>query len=421
MLRNYFLITLFCFQFFGSMAQSHVSPRLVLAASSGEESYAPFRYGDKVYFSTIYKKNKKSVPASRLLSIESNREGLNVLDVNPKKDNLHASNLTMTSDGQWMFYSICQDETQDRCAIWKRKKTYEGGWGVAKKLPAHINLRKYTATQPSIGYDQTIKKKVLYFVSDRPGGKGGKDIWQSIIELDGTYGEPTALSINTALDEITPFFQLSEQVLFFSSNGWDGSGGFDVFSTKKTNKDEWEMASNLGIVINTSFDETYFTYNTAQKKIYFTSTRPASESVSANQANIYETEAGVEVRIPVYNAHNMQPLFGTKAQIYDEISGQKIVVHERPFESNLTVSLLPGRVYKIVVLKGGFMPSVIEMSTEGIVFPVSYQQEVQLFKDEIFAEGDRESILDKQSSLKDEKNNSIKVNSKGSNKSIGLE
>ena len=82
-----------------------------------------------------------------------------------------------------------------------------------------LNLKGYTATQPTMGYESGRGREVLYFVSDRPGGKGGMDIWYAILSdrankfvAVGNAGS----KINTAADELTPFYHLPDSSLYFS-------------------------------------------------------------------------------------------------------------------------------------------------------------------------------------------------------------
>ncbi|MEO1260374.1 MAG: hypothetical protein AAFZ15_16375 [Bacteroidota bacterium] len=424
MFKRYCLLFLSLISCLSLKAQNDFVPevRLVPSVYTGHDCYAPFRFGDKIYFTSKYPQGPTLPPGTRLLNTEVNKQGTNLLEINPAGNTTYASNMTLSVDGKTMYYTLCADSTQNDCAIWSRKKSYYGGWEAAIKLPAHINLRGYTATQPSIGYDRDLKKKVLYFVSDRPSGKGGMDIWRSVIELDGTYQRPTSLPFNTRKDEVTPFFQLSEQVLFFSSNGMRGHGGFDIFSTKKIDGDQWQKVENQGAVINSEYDETYFMYHTILQKSYFASSRPVTAQSaklrSEGRMNIYEIDPVVEIELPVYNIHNSNILHNTMAHVYDESTGRKTIFREQPFDRNLKVALYANRIYKIVVLKDGFMPSVIETSTEGVLFPVSRAQEVQLFVDEALTYSNRETYHEKEKDAEQETAKAMEVGGKAKGRRV---
>ncbi|MEK7254294.1 MAG: sialidase family protein, partial [Bacteroidota bacterium] len=192
---------------------------------------------------------------------------------------LHSANVALTPDAGTMFLTICQDESlhqQNQCEIFYREKRYEGDWGSPKKLPGNINLKGSTTMQPTIGWDRSLKKYVLFFVSNRPGGKGGLDVWASAQEADGTFSEPKSLPFNTEKDEVTPYFYMPTQTLFFSSNGGQNFGGLDIFNAVKTGVNTWSVASNLGFPINGGYDDLYFTYHTNARRGYFSSNRPGA-------------------------------------------------------------------------------------------------------------------------------------------------
>ena len=353
--------------------------------NSGANSHAPFRHGAKVYFTAPFQVNSQQ-RVNRIFCAHPDEQGATMLSINPKKEGLHAANLTMTPNESLLFYTLCKDSTQNQCTIWSRKKRYEGGWEAPSKLPPHINQRNSTATQPAIGYDWNLKKYILYFASDRPGGKGGMDIWRSVIQLDGTYDNPEPMPFNTAGDEITPYFHLPEKTLFFSSNGHPGEGGFDVFSTINLADGKWDNPVNPGKILNSPYDETYFTFHAISKKGYFSSNRPVNGygqgHSSPEAANIYEIGSVVDLTLPIFDANNGAIIHGATAVVFDETTMEQFVFKEGPFDLNLNFGLLPERVYRITVLSNGYEPFVMEVSTEGVAFPISLEQEVRLFLNE---------------------------------------
>ncbi len=115
----------------------------------------------------------------------------------------------------------------------------------------------------------------LVFVSDRQGGEGGTDLW--LCTRSGTsWSPPMNLGevLNSAADELTPFLA-SDDTLYFSSNGFGGRGGFDVFMSVRV-AGEWQPPLPLHSV-NTSFDETDFIVLPDRRAI-FVSSRDVSSS-----------------------------------------------------------------------------------------------------------------------------------------------
>lgn len=121
----------------------------------------------------------------------------------------------------------------------------------------------------------TIDGLQMYFVSDRPGGFGGRDIYRVVKLPDGTWSQPMNLGpkINTANDEDAPFIASDNKTLYFASNGPESIGGFDIFYTVKDDNNQWATPVNLGYPINSTGDDVFFTTTTDGKRGYITSYR----------------------------------------------------------------------------------------------------------------------------------------------------
>ena len=162
------------------------------------------------------------------------------------------------------YFSVCDDQGNCKIAL----RNYEKQ--ITEELNSNINLLNSTNTQPHIAIHN--QQKVMYFVSDRKGGFGGMDIWLSIINKDGKYGIPINAGdkINSEFDEITPFFNSFEEVLYFSSNRENGVGEFDIY-TANGKLNLWDKPINA-IQLNTKQDEMYLSFY-SQTKGYFSSNR----------------------------------------------------------------------------------------------------------------------------------------------------
>jgi len=116
---------------------------------------------------------------------------------------------------------------------------------------------------------------LVAFVSDRPGGFGGRDIW---FMRKGSAGEwlpveNAGSSINTAFDEESPFLHPDGTSLYFSSEGHNTMGGFDVFQSRLDPGGEWERPVNIGYPVNTTGDDVFFVPTADGKRAYFSSFR----------------------------------------------------------------------------------------------------------------------------------------------------
>ena len=138
-----------------------------------------------------------------------------------------------------------------RYDIYKVSKTAKG-WSEPKNLGHNINS-DYWDSAPSIAPDG----QALYFCSNRPGGYGGIDIYVAYRNEKGYWNEAVNMgpTINTAADEQTPFIHADNRSLYFSSNGWPGFGGADLFVSRKKLYGTWSTPMNLGYPINTYENE----------------------------------------------------------------------------------------------------------------------------------------------------------------------
>jgi len=228
----------------------------------------------------------------------------------------HDGPAAITSDGTTIYYgsesfneSAYQKNKEKHLKLgqiylYKATKTEAGTWGNSKALP--INSKDYSVRNPSISKDG----KTLYFSSDMPGGLGGEDIWKVSVDGD-TYGTPENAgdNINTEGNESFPSIQ-DDGILFFSSNGRQGLGGYDVF---KQNTITSEKATNLGEPVNTQKDDFSFSYNLDKNVGYFSSNRDGND-------DIYQAIAvcGVDATVVVKDAETGKLLAGASVSFVDQ-------------------------------------------------------------------------------------------------------
>lgn len=174
----------------------------------------------------------------------------------------------ISADGQTLYLTICsRPGVIGRCDIYvSRKVGYH--WDVPVNLGPEVNTEGWES-QPSISADGST----LYFMSTRPGGYGGSDIWRVHKLKGGHWSKPENLgpTINTAGNEEAPFIHADNQTLYFSSDGWPGMGGKDLYYSKKAAGGKWTTPVNLGYPINTSNDESTLVVSADGRKGYFAS------------------------------------------------------------------------------------------------------------------------------------------------------
>lgn len=160
---------------------------------------------------------------------------------------------TYSYDGSYLLFVRCNfPEGYGSCDIWLSKKS-ENGWEKPILLPPPLNTQ-WWESQPSLASNNST----IYFVSNRPGGKGKKDIWKINCNLEDFQCEkPSCLNINTPENEMSPFIHPDNITLYFSSDGYCGLGLLDIFMSKFQG-DSFSTPVNLGSPINTSKDDNSF-------------------------------------------------------------------------------------------------------------------------------------------------------------------
>lgn len=187
------------------------------------------------------------------------------------KAGFHNANGSFSNTGNSFYFTRCDEFMQ--CAIYV-SELRDGIWMEAEKLNEKINLEGYTSTQPCIA--SLGNKEILFFASNRPEGKGKLDIWFSLKEAEG-FAEPinAGSNINTLDDEVSPWYDYENKILYFSSSWHYGLGGQDVFKSS-TDSLGFSKPVNLGYPINSSVNDLYFTFDSTSRSGLITSNRKGS-------------------------------------------------------------------------------------------------------------------------------------------------
>ncbi|MFN8302018.1 MAG: hypothetical protein U0U46_05970 [Saprospiraceae bacterium] len=269
--------------------------------NSPYSDFAPVSVGDTLFFSSYRfdKRGDRSKNKAKITKILLSIRGSRVREPArgfPVTDSAHVAHTAFTPDGNFMFFTICKNASAGdiRCELWLTLKDRKGRWVKPLRLPEPVNLPGYTSTQPAVGYDAAAQGPVLWFASDRPGGQGGMDLWS--LPLDTIWFCPCTLPeggkkmthppgfaqplnagppVNSAANEITPFFDGRTQTLWFSSDGRNGFGGYDIFSAHKDSSGLSEP-SNAGPGLNSSYNDLYFFLRPDGYDGFFSSNRPGS-------------------------------------------------------------------------------------------------------------------------------------------------
>lgn len=264
---------------------------------------------------------------------------------------------TLSSSGDQMIFTRCVfDKTKDKGAELYSANQSRGEWSE----PTLIELvgDSLIAAQPSLSEDGTK----LYFVSDRPGGYGGKDIWVATEKGGGAYEKPENLGpeINTPGDEMFPTIRDNGE-LYFSSNYHPGLGGLDIFKAVKDDKDKW-MIENLKAPVNSPGDDFGMTFIKGDvTKGLFTSNRKGSRSDD------------------IYSFYLPPKVFNLAGEIENRETGQKVDgalvriigtdgtnLKMRADGGRFQLKLKPETEYVIAAFRDGYLNDKVRTSTVGL-------------------------------------------------------
>ncbi|MEI6885781.1 MAG: OmpA family protein [Bacteroidota bacterium] len=265
---------------------------------------------------------------------------------------------TLTADNNTLFYTVCKYDNAKHylnCDVYYSERV-NGDWTPIKSVSDKINLPYSWESQPSISADG----RSLYFVSDRQGGFGGYDIYRSIKNENGEWGTPINLGpvINSKGNEKAPFIHPDGKTLYFSSDGWVGLGGYDIFYSRMNENGSWSKPKNIGYPINSPDDEVGFFVSTDGKQGFFASNKfNGKGGWDLYSFDLYEGARPERILFLKGNVSNENSTEPVKARIeLKNLETKKI--SEIPLDSNTGnyVAVAPyGNDYVMTVKKEGFV------------------------------------------------------------------
>ena len=328
-------------------------------------------------FSPVYYKDNEVVFASsrdnsRMVNRKWNGNGQPFLDLyladltdgnnltNVRKFNevvnkkYHDAPAAFNQSGDYMIVTrnVYNDDKLDDNKLWLYESHLvdETYWSEPK--PLYFNDKYFSSGQATLSPDG----KVMYFTSDRPGGFGGTDIYKTVKGRDGKWSAPENLGpkINSEGNEMFPYYDAQGGYLFFSSNGWPGLGGLDIFVTKVKRDGSYTKPQNLGTPINSNRDDFGFIYK-----------QDGSGFLSSNRAGgkgdddiySYKNMPKFQDKIKecylsgtITDKQTQEPLAYARV-ILTDASGNKLKEVETKADGKYDFGIDCGKVYNLLVLR----------------------------------------------------------------------
>jgi OmpA-OmpF porin, OOP family len=173
---------------------------------------------------------------------------------------------TISADGRKLIFTSCTGRDGfGSCDLFESRRTGDE-WARPRNLGPNVNTAEWES-QPSLSADG----RTLYFVSERKGGLGRRDIWVTTLGADGQWSKARNLGkpVNTVYDEISPFIHVNNRTLFFASLGLTGYGGYDLYYSERDSILQWSEPVNMGAPINNHEDQFSLFITADGKKGYY--------------------------------------------------------------------------------------------------------------------------------------------------------
>lgn len=351
--------------------QSHHEIRLLSKnVNSKRSEVASHRYAKKLYF-------------SRLPSLESpgrvftQLEGNPALpfDLKPKDEDQHIGFTALTNTGQRIYYTLYRQNEAGiiyKSQIWFHDKDFNGKWGPPKQLPRSFVDNGKNVKHPATGILSDTRSEVLFYVSDTKEGKGKDDIWCTYLDKDGSFSSPLQFPFNSEEDEASPFFDIANQTLYFSSKGHQSSGGFDIFRSHYLGDGKWTKPESLGRPVNSYYDDLFYIFNENGHHCYFSSNRPGADCPPADPAcrdfNVYQVNLQATLQVFLFDDQDKLPLYGCNVELKDLATGEILSTYLDLKDNFSTVGLEPGKDYQLIVSKMDYLPIFEDVNADELDF-----------------------------------------------------
>jgi outer membrane protein OmpA-like peptidoglycan-associated protein/tetratricopeptide (TPR) repeat protein len=267
---------------------------------------------------------------------------------------------SISTDGKLLFFTACtRSDGRGSCDIYFSRN--KGGvWSLAQNAGSPVNSPSWES-QPSI----SANGELLYFVSNRKGGKGGMDIWKCNLKGFSEWGSPVwgypvnlGDSVNTPGNEMSPFIHSDGKTLYFASDYWPGLGGYDIFYCRQKNDSVWTKSQNIGYPINSYKDEQGLVVDASGKNAYYSSDRPGSQGMDIYSFELHQAAQPNPVSYikgKVVDSETGAPICA-KVELIDLDNSSKVIKGESCWEKGEFLMCLPlGNEYAFNISTEGYL------------------------------------------------------------------
>jgi outer membrane protein OmpA-like peptidoglycan-associated protein len=321
-----------------------------LPSNTTQDEFAPAitNHGRSIYFTREVRGKGQRLTSKQRSSNGWTTDELLRGDAN---DATHAGTATLTPDGQMIIFAAYDHDVKGlgRTDLYMARLS-NGRWNDVTNLGPNVNSDAYDS-QPSLSADG----RTLYFVSDRPGGKGGTDIYVSTYDGTSWSKAVPVQGINTAADEMSPSIAADGTTMYFGSNRPGGAGGYDIYVCKIGTNGARDIKP-LASPINTSADELFYVAVPNSDQAFMS--RNTADGAWGNFSvvpNPFPSDPVTLVEGTVKNKVTGAPV-GAAITITDLTTGKRVAsLRSDDVTGEYFVTLNSGRVYSVTAAAPGYL------------------------------------------------------------------
>jgi outer membrane protein OmpA-like peptidoglycan-associated protein len=274
----------------------------------------------------------------------------------------------MNKAGDMIIFARCfSPDGLGNCDLYQSVRLEGGAWSEPINLGPQVNSSLWDS-HPSL----SITEDTLYFSSDRPGGFGGADIYFSVKDRRGRWGQSQNLGpiINTQSSEVSPHIHPERNILYFSSNGHlVNFGDFDIFKSYHIGED-WSEPKNIGPLVNGKGSEIYFTIDSKAENLFYSK----SHEHDIHNLDLYSFPLPMEAQpnaVVRFSGRLVEPVTGevfTGVVTVIDLDHHIEVMPKHTYEDGtFEFDLIPERRYLLLIEGDNFfrIEEVVQMEDDG--------------------------------------------------------
>ena len=362
--------------------------------NSPSSEAGPRSYGAELYYSSLNRKDELIYNGklegethfkiyTTALNDKGDYEKGSALSDEINREGYHTGNPSFSADGQIMYFTrmlIEEGELLESKVYYSNRKG--PNWGPSDMVEGDMN-GDYLIKYPAVG--ELYGRDVLFFSAQIEGGFGGYDIYYSEKTGENTFGTPVNLgeTINTSYDEMTPFYREGE--FFFSTEGYPGFGGMDIFKTTWDGT-QWSEVTNMGSGYNSTYDDMYYTLDEAGLQGFLVSNRPAERKRSVMSKTCCDDIFSVNMKELVIDLKALitdgtDPLKEATVKLIDLTEGDEKAdpeIKNNLSSNDFNFALDADKPYRVVINRKGYYSDSIEFNTVGILDDYTVERTIAL-------------------------------------------